>query len=349
MLGKPSFALALAPAALASRRGGSRGAAALALHRTHQLAQASAGRSRPYRGHPPEVAKHASPDDCWVLSTAKSTTSRRSSRTPRRRPRRSCSRQGSRSSPWALYRQHLAAPPASPRSTSPRSSAPRRPAQRGRRRPTPRHRRALARRPVPRRARAPPGAPPAPSAPQRRGPPRCSTVVPTPNALFFVRTTTGAAPRRRPTRCRSAASASPAARRSPGRAQGAAEDDGGGDGAVRRQPPRRAQRRAQDVGERVGLRRDLDRRVDRRPPPRRVRGARAGSADAAATAGVRHVQFEGDDGVKASVPVEKALSSHGDVLLAYEMNGEPAGRPRLPAPRRRPGSRGRAKRQVARV
>ena len=40
-------------------------------------------------------------------------------------------------------------------------------------------------------------------------------------------------------------------------------------------------------------------------------------------AGVRHVQFEGDDGVKASVPVEKALSSHGDVLLAYEMNGEP--------------------------
>ena len=48
-----------------------------------------------------------------------------------------------------------------------------------------------------------------------------------------------------------------------------------------------------------------------------------GSADAAAAAGVRHVQFEGDDGVKASVPVEKALSSHGDVLLAYEMNGEP--------------------------
>ena len=39
--------------------------------------------------------------------------------------------------------------------------------------------------------------------------------------------------------------------------------------------------------------------------------------------GVRHVQFEGDDGTKASIPATKAFSEYGDVLLAYEMNGEP--------------------------
>ena len=46
--------------------------------------------------------------------------------------------------------------------------------------------------------------------------------------------------------------------------------------------------------------------------------------DAGVTAGpdVAHVQFEGVDGTKASVPVEKALSMAGDTLLAYEMNGE---------------------------
>lgn len=38
---------------------------------------------------------------------------------------------------------------------------------------------------------------------------------------------------------------------------------------------------------------------------------------------VMHVQFEGEDGTKASIPVEKAVSARGDVLLAYEMNGEP--------------------------
>ena len=30
-----------------------------------------------------------------------------------------------------------------------------------------------------------------------------------------------------------------------------------------------------------------------------------------------------EDGRQASIPVEKALSPYGDVLLAYEMNGEP--------------------------
>ena len=40
-------------------------------------------------------------------------------------------------------------------------------------------------------------------------------------------------------------------------------------------------------------------------------------------AGVEHVQFEGEDGTKASIPASKALSEYGDVLLAYEMNGAP--------------------------
>ena len=40
-------------------------------------------------------------------------------------------------------------------------------------------------------------------------------------------------------------------------------------------------------------------------------------------AGARHVQFRAVDGLSASIPIEKALSPYGDVLLAYEMNGEP--------------------------
>jgi len=38
---------------------------------------------------------------------------------------------------------------------------------------------------------------------------------------------------------------------------------------------------------------------------------------------VKHVIFKGMDGMEASIPIEKALSPWGDVLLAYEMNGEP--------------------------
>lgn len=36
-----------------------------------------------------------------------------------------------------------------------------------------------------------------------------------------------------------------------------------------------------------------------------------------------HVVFDSVDGYGASIPIEKALDKRGDVLLAYEMNGEP--------------------------
>mmetsp|Transcript_36653 Transcript_36653/g.98187 ORF Transcript_36653/g.98187 Transcript_36653/m.98187 type:complete len:529 (-) Transcript_36653:232-1818(-) len=39
--------------------------------------------------------------------------------------------------------------------------------------------------------------------------------------------------------------------------------------------------------------------------------------------GVKHIIFKAIDGLQASIPVEKALNPYGDVLLAYEMNGEP--------------------------
>ena len=37
---------------------------------------------------------------------------------------------------------------------------------------------------------------------------------------------------------------------------------------------------------------------------------------------VKHIHFEGIDGVKASIPIEKVMNPYGDVILAYEMNGE---------------------------
>ena len=37
---------------------------------------------------------------------------------------------------------------------------------------------------------------------------------------------------------------------------------------------------------------------------------------------IKHVLFEGFDGVKASIPIEKVMNPYGDVILAYEMNGE---------------------------
>lgn len=40
-------------------------------------------------------------------------------------------------------------------------------------------------------------------------------------------------------------------------------------------------------------------------------------------AGVKHVIFVGIDDMQASIPIEKALSPYGEVLVAYEMNGEP--------------------------
>lgn len=49
----------------------------------------------------------------------------------------------------------------------------------------------------------------------------------------------------------------------------------------------------------------------------------ASGLSSARQAGVEHVQFEGVDGTCASIPAEKAMSEYGDVLLAYEMNGDP--------------------------
>ena len=45
--------------------------------------------------------------------------------------------------------------------------------------------------------------------------------------------------------------------------------------------------------------------------------------EGAAAAGVHHVEFEGVDGTVASIPAVKAITASGDVLIAYEMNGEP--------------------------
>ena len=37
---------------------------------------------------------------------------------------------------------------------------------------------------------------------------------------------------------------------------------------------------------------------------------------------MKHVIFEGEDGFKVSIPIEKALNNFGDVMLAYKMNDE---------------------------
>ncbi|KAI8900813.1 Oxidoreductase, molybdopterin-binding domain-containing protein [Globomyces pollinis-pini] len=47
--------------------------------------------------------------------------------------------------------------------------------------------------------------------------------------------------------------------------------------------------------------------------------------------GIEHVVLDGAEGYGASIPIEKALSPRGDVVLAYEMNGEP-----IPADHGRP-------------
>lgn len=38
--------------------------------------------------------------------------------------------------------------------------------------------------------------------------------------------------------------------------------------------------------------------------------------------GINHVRFYSLDGLMASIPIEKACSPYGDVMVAYEMNGE---------------------------
>ena len=37
---------------------------------------------------------------------------------------------------------------------------------------------------------------------------------------------------------------------------------------------------------------------------------------------IKHIQFEAVDGLKTSIPAEKAMNIYGDVLIAYKMNGE---------------------------
>jgi sulfite oxidase len=37
---------------------------------------------------------------------------------------------------------------------------------------------------------------------------------------------------------------------------------------------------------------------------------------------IKHIQFEAIDGLKTSIPAEKAMNIYGDVLIAYKMNGE---------------------------
>lgn len=39
--------------------------------------------------------------------------------------------------------------------------------------------------------------------------------------------------------------------------------------------------------------------------------------------GMEHVRFTGMDGMMASIPIEKAVNPYGDVIVVYEMNGEP--------------------------
>jgi sulfite oxidase len=47
------------------------------------------------------------------------------------------------------------------------------------------------------------------------------------------------------------------------------------------------------------------------------------SLEGVSARGIEHVVFHGLDDMQASIPIEKALSPFGDVLIAYEMNGEP--------------------------
>lgn len=46
-------------------------------------------------------------------------------------------------------------------------------------------------------------------------------------------------------------------------------------------------------------------------------------ADDAENEDVKHVHFQGAEAYGASIPIEKATSRHGDVLVVYEMNGQP--------------------------
>ena len=39
--------------------------------------------------------------------------------------------------------------------------------------------------------------------------------------------------------------------------------------------------------------------------------------------GIKHIQFNGGEGLDASIPAHKGLSAYGDVIIAYEMNDKP--------------------------
>jgi len=45
--------------------------------------------------------------------------------------------------------------------------------------------------------------------------------------------------------------------------------------------------------------------------------------DALDSAGIKHVQFSSIDGLTASVPIDRVMSRRSEVLLAWQMNGEP--------------------------
>lgn len=47
------------------------------------------------------------------------------------------------------------------------------------------------------------------------------------------------------------------------------------------------------------------------------------SAQEAEESEMKHVQFQGAEAYGSSIPLEKAMSRHGDVLLVHEMNGQP--------------------------
>ena len=310
------------------------GATALALQqqRTSSVAQASAAAQPALPEFTrAEVAKHASPDDCWVLLDGKIYDITPFIKNHPGGVEKILLAAGQSVEPfWALYRQHLAAPPATPKEhvaeiLGPlcvgRLSAAEAEADRlatAARSPDDPFRDEPARHPALRQLSSAPCSAEAPPA-------LLDGSFLTPNALFFVRnhhpvphldgatyalSVGGVGVAGGPPLTLDELKALP-------RTTVVATVQCGGNrrgelNAVRKTSGNAWGCGAISTAEWTGVR------------LRDVFAARGlGSADAAAAAGVRHVQFEGDDGVKASVPVEKALSSHGDVLLAYEMNGEP--------------------------
>ena len=55
----------------------------------------------------------------------------------------------------------------------------------------------------------------------------------------------------------------------------------------------------------------------------KLAGLKDEGEEAAYKSGLEHVCFESLDGMKASIDIDKAISPHGDCIVAYEMNGKP--------------------------